>query len=84
LRSYLHEQGVPTAIYYPEPLHLQPAFASLGYAEGSMPQSEKACADTLALPIYPELPPEDQERVVRTIAEFYKSRIHNTREDLES
>jgi len=84
LRSYLHEQGVPTAIYYPEPLHLQPAFASLGYAEGSMPQSEKACADTLALPIYPELPPDDQERVVRTIAEFYKSRIHNTREDLES
>ncbi len=84
LRNYLQEQGVPTAIYYPEPLHLQPAFASLGYAKGSMPQSEKACADTLALPIYPELPPEDQERVVRRIAEFYKSRIHSTRGDLQS
>jgi dTDP-4-amino-4,6-dideoxygalactose transaminase len=73
LRKYLHEQGVPTAIYYPEPLHLQPAFSYLGYAKGSMPQAEKACADSLALPIYPELPPEDQERVVSAIAKFYKS-----------
>jgi dTDP-4-amino-4,6-dideoxygalactose transaminase len=79
LRDYLQEQGVPTAIYYPEPLHLQPAFAYLGYKKGSMPQSEKACANSLALPIYPELPYEDQERVVRTIADFYKSRVHNTR-----
>jgi dTDP-4-amino-4,6-dideoxygalactose transaminase len=79
LRDYLQEQGVPTAIYYPEPLHLQPAFAYLGYKKGSMPQSEKACATSLALPIYPELPYEDQERVVRTIDDFHKSRVHNTR-----
>jgi dTDP-4-amino-4,6-dideoxygalactose transaminase len=44
-----------------------------------MPQAEKACAETLALPIYPELPQEDQERVVRTIAEFYKSQVHHAR-----
>jgi dTDP-4-amino-4,6-dideoxygalactose transaminase len=79
LRSYLQEQGVPTAIYYPEPLHLQPAFEYLGYEKGSMPQAEKACANSLALPIYPELPPENQERAVRAIAEFYKSQIHQTR-----
>ncbi len=79
LRDYLQEQGVPTAIYYPEPLHLQPAFAYLGYAKGSMPQSEKACLNSLALPIYPELPADDQERVVSTIAEFYKSQVHHTR-----
>jgi dTDP-4-amino-4,6-dideoxygalactose transaminase len=79
LRKYLHEQGVPTAIYYPEPLHLQPAFEYLGYSKGSMPQAEKACAETLALPIYPELPQEDQERVVRTIADFYKSHLHTNR-----
>ena len=79
LRNYLHEQGVPTAIYYPEPLHLQPAFDYLGYKKGSMPQAEKACADSLALPIYPELPPEDQERVVRSIADFHKSQSHNSR-----
>jgi dTDP-4-amino-4,6-dideoxygalactose transaminase len=71
LRKYMNEQGVPTAVYYPEPLHLQPAFSYLGYAQGSMPHSEKACADSLALPIYPELPQDDQERVVRTIADFY-------------
>lgn len=79
LRSYLQEQGVPTAIYYPEPLHLQPAFEYLGYEKGSMPQAEKACANSLALPIYPELPPENQERAVRAIAEFYKSQFHHTR-----
>ena len=72
LRTFLQERGVPTAVYYPEPLHLQPAFSYLGYAEGSMPESEKACADSLALPIYPELPLEDQERVARAIAEFYR------------
>jgi dTDP-4-amino-4,6-dideoxygalactose transaminase len=79
LRRYLDEQGVPTAIYYPEPLHLQPAFADLGYARGSMPQAERACEETLALPIYPELPSEDQEQVVRSIAEFYKSQVHDTK-----
>jgi dTDP-4-amino-4,6-dideoxygalactose transaminase len=79
LRDYLQEQGVPTAIYYPEPLHLQPAFDYLKYAEGSMPESEKACTDTLALPVYPELPLEDQERVVQTISEFYKSNGQNAR-----
>ncbi len=79
LRKYMQEQGVPTAVYYPEPLHLQPAFSYLGYAKGSMPHSERACADSLALPIYPELPPEDQERVVHTIADFYKSHLKTTR-----
>lgn len=73
LRDFLQKQGVPTTIYYPEPLHLQPAFAYLGYAEGSMPQSEMACADSLALPIYPELPADHQERVVRSIARFFQS-----------
>lgn len=71
LRKHLHERGVPTAVYYPEPLHLQPAFSYLEYRAGSMPHAEAACQDSLALPIYPELPPEDQERVVGAIAEFY-------------
>jgi dTDP-4-amino-4,6-dideoxygalactose transaminase len=79
LRDYLHDQGVPTAVYYPEPLHLQPAFDYLKYAQGSMPESEKACLDTLALPVYPELPLEDQERVVQSIADFYKSQGQNAK-----
>jgi dTDP-4-amino-4,6-dideoxygalactose transaminase len=79
LRDYLHDQGVPTAVYYPEPLHLQPAFDYLKYAQGSMPESEKACLDSLALPVYPELPLEDQERVVQSIADFYKSQGQNAK-----
>jgi len=71
LRAHLQEQGVPTDVYYPSPLHLQPAFAYLGYREGMFPQAEAACEQSLALPIYPELSLADQERVVRTIAEFY-------------
>jgi dTDP-4-amino-4,6-dideoxygalactose transaminase len=71
LRDYLKDQGVPTAIYYPEPLHLQPAFAYLGYQHGSLPESEAACQESLALPIYPELRREDQEQVVQAIAQFY-------------
>jgi dTDP-4-amino-4,6-dideoxygalactose transaminase len=73
LRHHLQQSGIPTAIYYPEPLHLQPAFSDLGYRSGSMPHSEAACRDCLALPMYPELPTEDQERIVRTIAGFYGS-----------
>jgi dTDP-4-amino-4,6-dideoxygalactose transaminase len=78
LRTYLQEQGVPTAIYYPEPIHLQPAFSYLGYKVGSMPEAEAACEETLALPIYPELQQEDQERVVEAIAEFYRSHLYTS------
>jgi dTDP-4-amino-4,6-dideoxygalactose transaminase len=78
LRDYLQDQGVPTAIYYPEPLHLQPAFSYLGYQAGSMPESEAACEESLALPIYPELRREDQERVVEAIAEFCNSQSKTT------
>jgi dTDP-4-amino-4,6-dideoxygalactose transaminase len=73
LRRHLQQNGIPTAIYYPEPLHLQPVFSDLGYQPGSMPHSEAASRDSLALPMYPELREEDQERIVRTIAGFYGS-----------
>jgi len=79
LRHFLREQEVPTAIYYPEPLHVQPAFSYLGYRPGSMPEAEAACEETLALPIYPELPVEAQERVVEEIAEFCRSQRHPIR-----
>jgi dTDP-4-amino-4,6-dideoxygalactose transaminase len=74
LRGYLAERGIATEIYYPEPLHLQPAFAYLGYQAGVLPRSEAACKETLALPIYPELREEDQERIVNSIVDFYYSR----------
>jgi dTDP-4-amino-4,6-dideoxygalactose transaminase len=71
LREYLRESGVPTEIYYPLPLHLQPAFQYLGYHAGQLPQSEAASREVLSLPVYPELTDANQERVVRTIVDFY-------------
>ena len=71
LRTYLTGKGIGTDIYYPVPLHLQECFAYVGYGPGDMPQSEKAACETLALPIYPELRPAQQEFVAETIAEFF-------------
>jgi dTDP-4-amino-4,6-dideoxygalactose transaminase len=70
LRSALRQQGIPTEIYYPSPLHLQPAFAALGYSRGDFPASEAACAQVLALPIYPELTESQQLHIVESVAEF--------------
>lgn len=67
LRS-LQSEGLGSAIYYPIPLQHQKCFAHLGYAQGELPESESAAAEVLALPIFPELRPDQQERVVRGIA----------------
>jgi dTDP-4-amino-4,6-dideoxygalactose transaminase len=71
LRDFLKDRGVSSEIYYPVPLHLQKCFTYLGYVPGSLPESERAAADVLALPIFAELEEYEQRHVVESIAEFY-------------
>ena len=71
LRQHLRSAGIPTEVYYPYPLHMQPAFAYLGYREGDFPETERACREVLALPVFPELTESQQNTVVNAIAQFY-------------
>lgn len=73
VRSRLAQIGIATGIHYPLPVHLQPAYAGLGYGPGRFPVSEALSAQTLSLPIYPELPAAAVERIARAVNEFCRS-----------
>ena len=70
LRKHLTDRGIGTEIYYPVPLHLQKCFSMLGHKPGDMPHSEAAAAETLALPIYPELTEDQIRYVASSVREF--------------
>jgi dTDP-4-amino-4,6-dideoxygalactose transaminase len=73
LRNFLTARGIPSEIYYPLCLHLQPAFAYLGYRAGELPEAEAASREVLSLPVYPELTDSQQDAVVQAIAAFYRA-----------
>jgi len=74
LRVYLKSRGVETGVYYPTPLHLQPAYADLGYRKGDFPVSESACERNLSLPMYPELTDEQIHYVAEAVRGFFEER----------
>lgn len=71
LQAHLASQEIGTAVYYPLPLHLQPVFAGLGYQSGDLPVTERACAEALSLPIFPEITEAQQAYVVEQVRAFY-------------
>jgi len=72
LIKFLREKGIPTAIHYPMPLHMQDAFKFLGYKDGDLPISEKVSKDVMSLPMFPEMEQQEQDLVIETIRSFYE------------
>lgn len=72
LSNFLKDSGVATGVHYPIPLHLQKAFAYLGYKKGNLPVSEKMAEEILSLPIFPELKTAEIKKIVGLIKKFYK------------
>ena len=70
VRAELEARGIGTAIHYPLPLHLQPAYASLGYPQGTFPHAERACDSVLSLPLYPELTRDQVTYVAASLLEI--------------
>jgi dTDP-4-amino-4,6-dideoxygalactose transaminase len=70
LKQQLQDAGVTTIIYYPIPIHRQPAYADLGYGPGSLPITERLCAEVLSLPIFPELSEAQQQRVIEVVSQL--------------
>ena len=70
LQSFLTENRIGSAIFYPKALHLQDCFTDLGYGEGDFPITEKLCREVLSLPIYPELNGDQIRTVTRAIQTF--------------
>jgi dTDP-4-amino-4,6-dideoxygalactose transaminase len=78
LQRQLQQAGVSTIIYYPIPIHRQPAYAALGYGPGSLPVTERLCAEVLSLPIFPELSQAQQERVIEVLQQLCSTGTEQT------
>lgn len=74
LLDSLQQSGIGAGIHYPTPLHLQPAYADLGYRRGDLPVTERVAESCLSLPLYPEMTEAQQDAVVAAIAAFFGQR----------
>jgi len=79
VQAALKDAGVETGIHYPTPVHLQPAYAFLGYGAGDFPHAEAAGREVLSLPMFPELSQEQQDRVVGAVASLGEAVSCNVR-----
>ena len=73
LQNHLRRLGVPTMIYYPLPVHAQPAYTYLGYRPGQFPVAERLCQSVLSLPNHPLLTLEQQEYIIGSVSAFFGS-----------
>jgi len=73
LRAFLQEQGIPSMIYYPIPLHLQKAYQSPRYKKGDFPVTEMLCASVLSLPMHTELTEDTLEQITNAVLNFFNN-----------
>ncbi len=72
IMAMLQEAGIACGTYYPVPLHLQGAFANLGYKTGDLPVTEELCKTTFAIPVFPELFDDEREYIIKTLKNLLK------------
>jgi dTDP-4-amino-4,6-dideoxygalactose transaminase len=72
LQTYLKEQGIPTMVYYPKPMHEQTAYLGSGYQSGDFPATESLCGKVLSLPMHPYLTKDEINMVCRAISSYLK------------
>jgi len=72
LKRHLDQAAIGNSVYYPVALHLQECFRELGYRQGDFPVAERACREVIALPVYAELEPAQQDQVVAALVEFHR------------
>ncbi|WP_427160354.1 DegT/DnrJ/EryC1/StrS family aminotransferase [Aliinostoc sp. HNIBRCY26] len=70
VRNQLQEKGIGSMVYYPYPLHLQPAYQHLGYQPGQLPVAEQICHEVLSLPMFPELTTQQQDQVIYALKDI--------------
>jgi dTDP-4-amino-4,6-dideoxygalactose transaminase len=71
LQTHLNQRGIATVIHYPVPMHLQAAYADLGYSRGAFPITERLSDEILSLPMYAELTAEQQDYVIKAVKDFF-------------